>query len=87
MKEDMRYIQGYSSLFSSAFFLWMNWIFKKGYKGTLEMADLGSLSEVHTTKYQRDRFSAALEKEQVCSARVTEVAYIVRFSAFEKKLL
>ncbi|XP_033646525.1 ATP-binding cassette sub-family C member 9-like [Asterias rubens] len=64
MKEDMRYIQGYSSLFSSAFFLWMNWIFKKGYKGTLEMADLGSLSEVHTTKYQRDRFSAALEKEQ-----------------------
>ncbi|XP_071784445.1 ATP-binding cassette sub-family C member 9-like isoform X2 [Asterias amurensis] len=64
MKEDMRYMQGYSSLLSSAFLLWMNWIFKKGYKSTLEMADLGSLSEVHTTKYQRENFLKALKKEE-----------------------
>ncbi|XP_071784449.1 ATP-binding cassette sub-family C member 8-like isoform X1 [Asterias amurensis] len=64
MKDDMRYMQGYSSLLSSASYLWMNWIFKKGYKSTLEMADLGSLSEVHTTKYQRENFTNALLKEQ-----------------------
>ena len=73
MKEDMRYMQGYSSLLSSAFFLWMNWIFKKGYKGTLEMADLGSLSEVHTTKYQRENFLKALKKEEVHHSKILQI--------------
>ncbi|XP_022081106.1 ATP-binding cassette sub-family C member 8-like isoform X2 [Acanthaster planci] len=63
-KDDMHYLQGYTSLLSSAFYWWLNWIFKKGYKQALEMSDLGSLSEIHTTKYQRDTFTRALKKEQ-----------------------
>ena len=64
-KDDMYYLQGYTSLFSSAYYWWLNWLFKKGYKQALEMSDLGCLSEVHTTKYQRDAFTRALKKEQV----------------------
>ncbi|XP_038067451.1 ATP-binding cassette sub-family C member 9-like [Patiria miniata] len=64
-KEDMYYLQGYTSLLSSAFYWWLNWIFKKGFKQALELTDLGSLSEVHTTQYQRDAFTRALKKEQV----------------------
>ncbi|XP_022081112.1 ATP-binding cassette sub-family C member 8-like isoform X2 [Acanthaster planci] len=63
-KDDMHYLQGYTNLLSSAFYWWLNWIFKKGYKQALEMSDLGSLSEIHTTKYQRDAFTRALRKEQ-----------------------
>ncbi|XP_038067610.1 ATP-binding cassette sub-family C member 8-like [Patiria miniata] len=63
-KEDMNYLQGYTSLLSSAFYWWLNWIFKKGFKQALELTDLGSLSEVHTTQYQRDAFTRALKKEQ-----------------------
>ena len=63
----MQFMQGYTSLLSSAFYWWLNWIFKKGYKTALELSDLGSLSEVHTTKYQRDAFTRALKKEQVNS--------------------
>ena len=64
-KDDMRYMQGYTSLLSSAFYWWLNWIFRKGYTNALELSDLGCLSEVHTTKYQRDVFTRALKKEQV----------------------
>ncbi|XP_038067062.1 ATP-binding cassette sub-family C member 8-like isoform X2 [Patiria miniata] len=66
-KEDMNYLQGYTSLLSSAFYWWLNWIFKKGFKQALEISDLGSLSEVHTTQYQRDAFTRALKKEQARS--------------------
>ncbi|XP_071815996.1 ATP-binding cassette sub-family C member 9-like isoform X3 [Apostichopus japonicus] len=59
-KEGMRFLQGYTNLLSTAIFWWMNWLFSLGYKRALELDDLGSLSKVHTTKYNRDKFEEAV---------------------------
>ncbi|KAJ8047637.1 ATP-binding cassette sub-family C member 8 [Holothuria leucospilota] len=61
--EEMKFYQGYSNLISTALFMWMQWLFKTGYKRTLEPEDLGSLSQVHTTEYQRGRFERVLQEE------------------------
>ncbi|KAJ8047636.1 ATP-binding cassette sub-family C member 9 [Holothuria leucospilota] len=63
-KDNMRYLQGYTNLLSTAIFWWMNWIFKKGYKEALEITDLGVLSRVHSARYHRDNFERALKKEE-----------------------
>ena len=61
----MRYLQGYTNLMSGVFFWWMNWLFGKGYKEPLELEDLGDLSKVHTTVYQRNKFTKVLREEKV----------------------
>ncbi|XP_072027512.1 ATP-binding cassette sub-family C member 9-like [Amphiura filiformis] len=62
--ENMRYLQSYSNMMSGVFFWWMNWLFTKGYKEPLELKDLGDLSKVHTTLYQRNKFTKVLREER-----------------------
>ena len=66
----MRYLQGYTNLMSGVFYWWMNWLYRLGYKRPLEIEDLGKLSKIHTTVYQRNRFTKALREARVCSVHM-----------------
>ncbi|XP_070573726.1 ATP-binding cassette sub-family C member 9-like [Ptychodera flava] len=61
---DMHYYHRYVNLPSRILFWWLNWLFTKGYKSHLEMADLGDLSEEHSTSYHYELLRKAYEKEK-----------------------
>ncbi|XP_033647176.1 ATP-binding cassette sub-family C member 8-like [Asterias rubens] len=63
-RPDMYFMQGYCNFISMFTYSWLRWVFVKGYKKSLEFDDLGTLTEVHTAKYHRDRFNRAFKMEQ-----------------------
>lgn len=75
----MRFFQGYTNLLSTTVFWWMNWIFRLGYSRALELEDLGSLSKVHTTKYNRDKFEEALGIELVKVFKFIVLCFVLFF--------
>ncbi|XP_038066967.1 ATP-binding cassette sub-family C member 8-like [Patiria miniata] len=64
LRPDMRFMQEYSNFLSVIMYSWLGWLYVEGYDHSLEYEDLGCLSDVHTTRYQSDRFNRALKKEQ-----------------------
>ncbi|XP_022081016.1 ATP-binding cassette sub-family C member 8-like isoform X2 [Acanthaster planci] len=64
LRPDMHYMQEYCNFLSCFMYSWIGWLYVVGYNHSLEYEDVGSLSEVHTTKYQSDCLNRALKKEQ-----------------------
>ncbi|XP_072025006.1 putative ATP-binding cassette sub-family C member 13 [Amphiura filiformis] len=69
IKPNMKYHQDNASMFSSATFLWFDWVFHLGYKRPLEMDDLGCLPKQFTSKFNHHRFYKALKQENARAER------------------
>ncbi|XP_071498097.1 ATP-binding cassette sub-family C member 9-like [Diadema antillarum] len=88
-KPDMRYLNDYSNLLSSLTFWWMNWLFALGYKKTVVPSDLGSIPEIHTSKYNHEIFKKNFmqEKERARLKGVDINLYRVYWKTYWRRLL
>ena len=64
-QQKMKYLSKHSSFLSEVTFWWENWLFKAGYKKIIEVEDLGSIPEIHTSTYNHERFRKVLDREKV----------------------
>lgn len=64
-QQKMKYLSKHSSFLSEVTFWWENWLFKAGYKKIIEVEDLGSIPEIHTSTYNHERFRKVFDKEKV----------------------
>eukprot|EP00057_Strongylocentrotus_purpuratus_P024846 XP_011679320.1 PREDICTED: ATP-binding cassette sub-family C member 9-like [Strongylocentrotus purpuratus] len=63
-QQKMKYLSKHSSFLSEVTFWWENWLFKAGYKKIIEVEDLGSIPEIHTSTYNHERFRKVLDREK-----------------------
>ena len=61
----MRYYENYVNPISYGLFYWINWLLKLGYDHPLELKDLGSLPENHTTKHNYQKLRKVFKQEMV----------------------
>ncbi len=61
----MKHYEDFVNTASFALFLWVRWLLKLGYKRPIEMRDLGTLPQVHQTKYNYQKLRKVFRREMV----------------------